>query len=208
MPKKYLKGFNHFGYIPVTTNTPDSYTATGDKTLLIGARTCAPTDNKEEYSIPGDDGIYDSGSDWTSTTLVVTVNEMSLEQLADLSGVELSGTSGNELEEGIFTNPPEYALTFSALRSDNGYRLYRYYAAKCTGYNVSHSTKGSNNDAQTYELTFACTPRACDGKIRGTTDVTAGAALSWLDTIPNGPDPEPDPEAEEEALLEELGEDY
>ena len=187
MAKKYLKGFNHFGYIPVTPNTSDSYTATGDKTLLIGARTCAPTDNKEDYSIPGDDGIYDAGSDWTSTTLVVTVNEMSLEQLADLGGIELSGTSEDELEEGVFDNPPEHALTFSALRGDDSYRLYRYYVAKCTGYSVSHSTKGTNNDAQTYELTFACTPRACDGRIRGTTDVEKGAALTWLDSIPSIP---------------------
>ena len=38
----------------------------------------------------------------------------------------------DELEESTFDVPPEFALTFSALRADGGYRLYRYYVAKCS----------------------------------------------------------------------------
>lgn len=186
MAKKYLKGFSNFGVIPVTKNSEAAYTAAGDRSVLLGARSCAPTDNKESYSIPGDDGVYDSGSDWKSSTLVVTVNEMTLEQLALIGGVE-TGETVDELEEGIFDNPPELALTFSALRGDFGYRLYRYYAAKCTGYKVTHTSKGENNDAQSYELTFEASPRKIDGKIRGTKDVAQGDKLTWLDTIPSMP---------------------
>lgn len=185
--KKYLIGFSNLGIIPVTENTAASYAATGERVLLPGARSCSPTDNRESYSIPGDDGIYDSGSDWKSTDLTITVNEMSLETLSLLSGIEMDEEAVDELEEGVFDNPPEHAITFSALRGDGGYRLYRYYAAKCTGCTVSHTTKGETIDAQTYELTFNCRPREIDGKIRGTKDVDAGTALTWLETIPTLP---------------------
>lgn len=187
MGKKYLKGFANFGVIPVTQNTIEGYKATGERTVFPGARSCAPTDNKEEYSIPGDDGIYDSGSDWKDTTLVTTVNEMSLENLALIGGCDVKQISDG-LEEGTFDNPPELAPTFSALRADGGYRLYRYYVAKCTGYKISHTTRGENNDAQTYELTWKCAPRIYDGKIRGTKDIEKGEALTWLNTIPTLPE--------------------
>ena len=186
MGKKYLKGFANLGIIPVTVNTAGSYTATGEKKVLLGARSCAPTDNRSEFTIPGDDGVYDSGAEWSDTTLVVTVNEMDLALLAALGGVDMADVA-DELEESTFDVPPEYALTFSALRADGGYRLYRYYVAKCSGYKITHNTRSDNNDAQTYELTFKCSPRNCDGKIRGTKDVDKGAALSWLDTVPAFP---------------------
>ena len=89
MGKKYLKGFANLGIIPVATNTATAYSATGEKKSLVGARTCAPTDNRTEFSIPGDDGVYDSGAEWTDTTLVVTVNEMELSLLAALGGVDM-----------------------------------------------------------------------------------------------------------------------
>lgn len=187
MGKKYLKGFADLGFIPVTKNDASGYTATGERKMLPGTRTCAPTDNRSDYSIPGDDGIYDSGSEWADTTLVVTVNEMGLDLLATLGGVDV-GSVTDELEEGAFDVPPVVALTFSALRGDGGYRLYRYYAAKCTGYKISHATRGENNEAQTYELTFKCSPRVYDNKIRGTKDIAKGAAKTWLDTIPALPD--------------------
>ena len=187
MGKKYLKGFANLGIIPVATNTATAYSATGEKKSLVGARTCAPTDNRTEFSIPGDDGVYDSGAEWTDTTLVVTVNEMELSLLAALGGVDMEELT-DELEESTFDVPPEFALTFSALRADGGYRLYRYYVSKCSGYKITHSTRGENNEAQTYELTFKCSPRACDGKIRGTKDVDKGTASTWLDTIPAFPE--------------------
>ena len=124
--------------------------------------------------------------------MVITVNEMSLELLAFIGGVDVEDVV-DELEEGVFDNPPELAITFSALMGTGGYRLYRYYAAKCTGYSVSHTTKGDNNDAQTYELNFNCKPREIDGKVRGTKDVDKGTALTWLETIPALPAVDPGP---------------
>lgn len=186
MSKLYLKGFSNFGIIPVTEDTEGSYKAAGERIRLSGAQSCAPTDNKESYSIPGDDGIYDSGTEWKNSTLEVVVAEMTLEQLQLLGGSTIDENS-TELEEGVFDHAPVYALTFSALRSDGGYRLYRYYAAKCTNYKIQHNTRGQSNDAQTYSLSFEASPRKVDGCIRGTKDVAKGEALTWLNTVPVSP---------------------
>ena len=190
MAKKYLRGFANLGVIPVTENTEASYKVTGEVVRLIGAQSCAPTDNRTAYSIPADDGIYDSGSQWTNSTMEIVVAETDLKNLSTLIGADYDSTS-EEQEEGVFDMPAEVALTFSALRADGGYRLFRYYSVKCTGYKVSHSTLGQSTDAQTYTLTFEASPRKIDGKIRGTKDVEVGAALTWLDSIPSLPEVAP-----------------
>lgn len=174
--KKYLKGFANLGYFGITTNTSAAYACEPERTLLTGASSCAPTDNKTDFSIPADDGVWDSGSDWTDTTLVITVVEAELANLAQLIGAEFD----TELKESTFDEPNEVALTFSALRRDGGYRLYRYFCCKCTGYKVTHNTKGTNNDAQTYELTYKCIPREIDHLIRSTKDVDKGTALTYI----------------------------
>lgn len=184
--KNYLKGFANLGYLPLTTNTTSGYATAGDVAKLPGATSCAPTNNTSEYTIYADDTVYDSGSEWQSTTLVITVQELSLEALAALTGATLDDAT-DELSETIYDTAPEVALTFSALRRDGGYRLYRYYAAKLTNYSVSHNTRGESNESQSYELTFSCTPRKYDGAIRKTLDIAKGTPLSWLDSIPAEP---------------------
>lgn len=179
MAKKYLKGFNNFGFLPITLNENEGYTVDDTKyTAVPGGKSCSPTDNKSEFSIPADDGVWDSGAEWTDTTVVVTVAETELETLSQLVGAKFDEKT--EMNEGTLDEAPEVALTFSALRRDGGYRLYRYYAARCTGYKVSHTTKGESNDAQTYELTFKCVPRKTDNIIRATKDVAAGDSLTWI----------------------------
>lgn len=187
MKRYYLKGFANFGAIPVTEDSAEAYKVAGEVVRLTGARSCAVTDNKEPYEIPGDDKVYDSGSEWKSTDLVVTVNEMALKTMAAMMGIDMQDGTG-ELEEGIYDDAPDYALTYSALLANGGYRLYRYYATKLVSCKVSHTTKGDSNDAQTYELNFKCVPREFDGKIRGTKDVDKGEKLTWLDTIPALPE--------------------
>ena len=73
--KKYLKGFANLGFFGITTNTSAAYVCEAERTPLTGASSCAPTDNKTDFSIPADDAVWDSGSDWTDTTLVITVVE-------------------------------------------------------------------------------------------------------------------------------------
>ncbi|MDD6488889.1 MAG: hypothetical protein PUG48_03610 [Clostridia bacterium] len=181
MSKKYLKGFSNFGFLPVTLNEVGGYTVDDSKyTAVPGGKSCSPTDNKTDYSIPADDGVWDSGSDWTDTTLVVTFTEMDLDTLSSITGAKFDKETDKIMDEGTLDEAPEVAPTFSALRRDGGYRLYRYYAARCTGYKVSHTTKGENNDAQSYELTFKCVPRKSDNLIRSTKDVEKGDSLAWI----------------------------
>lgn len=179
MGKKYLKGFANLGIFEILTNTLAAYACGIQRTELVSAASCAPTDNKTDFTIRADDGIYDSGSDWTDTTLVIGVREMDLAILAKLIGADFD----TELKEGTFDEPNEVALTFSALRKDGGYRLYRYFCCKCIGYKVSHTTKGENNNSQDYELTFKCTPRKCDGLIRTTKDIDKGETLTYIDSM-------------------------
>ena len=191
MAKLGLKGFSNFGFIPVVTNSASAYSATGEVERLVGAQSCSVDDQRTDFTINGDDGIYDSGSEWTNSTLTVTVAEMTLEQLAALTGATINEES-DEMEECTLDAAPDVALTFSALRRDGGYRLYRYYIAKLTKYKVTHNTKGQNSgENQNYELTFLCSPRLVDSKIRATKEVAKGDALSWLDTIPDEPVVEP-----------------
>ena len=177
--KKYLKGFANLGFFEVLTNTTSAYTCGTDRTDVVGAASCAPTDNKTDYTIYADDGIYDSGSEWTDTTLVISVQEMELETLGKMIGAEFD----TELKEGVFDETNEVALTFSALRKDGGYRLYRYFSCKCTGYKVTHNTKGANTESQTYELTFKCSPRKMDNLVRTTKDVDKGAPLTYITSM-------------------------
>ena len=177
--KKYLRGFANFGMLPVTKNDADGYTVDDSKYLAVpGGQSCSKTDNRSDYTINADDGVWDDGSEWESTTLDVTVVETELSTMADMLGITLTGD--DVMEEGTFDDPPERALSFSGLRKDGGYRLFRYYAAKCTGYDVSHTTKGQSTDAQAYTFHFKCTPRKSDGKIRATKDVDKGDSLNWL----------------------------
>ena len=185
MKKKIgLKGFSALAAFPTIVNTIEEYSASGEKINFIGASSCKFSDNREDYSIPGDDDVYDSGSEWTHTDLEVVIHEIDLTYLAALAGCE-PDEAKTAIEEGIFDIPQEVALVYRALRRDGGYRCYRYYRCKLISYSVDHSTRGSSSDGQPYTLTFRCMPRAIDGKIRGTEDVeNMAASVTWLASIP------------------------
>ncbi len=178
--KKYLRGFANFGFIVLLANNADAYTGDAEYHAVPGAVSCSPTNNKNNFSIPADDGIWDSGSEWNSSELTITFTETELETIALLTGAHYSN---GVLEEGALDDAPEVALTFSALRADNGYRLFRYYVCKCVDYRVTHNTKAENREAQNYELTFRAIPRKLDQMIRGTKDVNAGDSLEWLRSV-------------------------
>ena len=179
-----LKGFSAVAVFPNVEDTEVKYSAAGEALKFIGASEGNFTDNREEFTIPGDDGVYDSGSEWTYTDVEVTVHEIDLAVLAQLAGCSKDEVK-TTIEEGVFDIPTTVALVYRALRRDGGYRCYRYYNAKLLKYSVEHKTKGSSSDGQPYKLAFRCTPRAIDGKIRGTEDVKdAAASATWLASIP------------------------
>lgn len=179
-----LKGFSGAGVFPNITDTSAEYSAEGTKIVFVGATSGNITDNREDFSIMGDDTVYDSGSEWTSTDVEITVQEMALDAIAALAGCTLNEAKA-AIEEGVFDIPAAVALVYRALRRDGGYRCYRYYNCKLKSVSVSHTTKGSSNDGQPYTLTFTCLPRLIDGAIRGTEDVAdIAAADTWLSSIP------------------------
>ena len=178
--RKYVKDFANLGYLPLTANDAGTYTTGTTYTAIPGAQSCSVDDNKEDYEILADDGVWDSGADWTGTDLVIVIAETELELLSNIIG---SDFSDGVLEEATTDDAPEIALTFSGLLANGGYRLFRYYCCKCTGYKLSHTTKGQNRDAQNYELSFKVMPRKLDQHIRGIKDVAAGDSLAWLKSI-------------------------
>ena len=188
MGKKALKGFGNVKYFPLTANTSAAYTPTNPGSALgVGARSCTASDTRNEYKIPGDDGIYDQGSEYESTELQISVNEMPLEVLAALTGADYDDLT-DVMSEGELDNAPEVALSFSGLRSDGGYRLYQYLCCKLTSYKADLKARLDNgNDVSQYQLTFLCLGRTADKKVRLTRDVdkpVGGAAdLTWLNTV-------------------------
>lgn len=192
MSKKGLKGFANLSYFPISADSGTAYTP-GTKAALVGARQCTTEDARTDYKIPGDDGIYDQGSDYESTTLTINLNEMELSDLSALTGANFSSTPG-ELTESDLDNAPQVALTFSALMLSGGYRMYRYYNAKLTSYKADLRTKGDTGaEVNQYALTFLCVARKTKASsetkfaIRTTKDCEDATGLTWLATIPAVP---------------------
>jgi phi13 family phage major tail protein len=184
MAKKALKGFAQFGRFPLTKNDATDYTP-GTRVPMVGAQSLTTTDNRQEYEIRADDGVYDSGSDFQNVQLQVNLAEMSLADLAAMTGATYTELD-KEMDESELDSAPEIALNFSGLRADGGKRLFTYYVAKLTSFKVDLSTRGANNEILPYQLTFKCYGRACDHKVRTTKDVDAAAGVvdtTWLDTI-------------------------
>ena len=184
MPKIALKGFADLSYFPVSTNSPSAY-AVGSRVALPGAQSCSPQDNRSSYEVLADDAIYDTGSDYKSTTLNIKVAEMELSSLADMLGSSYDKETGT-LYEGAADSSAEVALAFSALRSDGGKRMYRYYNARLIAYKSEHRTKGDGGEIASYELTFSCSGRLCDGRVRATRDTASAPTateLAFLSTV-------------------------
>lgn len=171
-------------FFPLVSDTATEYKTEEEPIKMIGAKSGNFSDNRTDFNIPGDDGTYDSGSEWDYTDVEVVVNEMDLINLGKISGATADEVK-TAIEEGIFDIPNPGALGYRALRRDGGYRCYRYYRSTLLSYSVNHETKGNNSDGQPYTLRFRCVARIIDGKIRGTEDVTnAKEAEEWLASIP------------------------
>lgn len=182
---KVLKGFANLSSFPVSKNDATNY-AVGTKQAHTGAQSLTQADTRQEYTIPGDDGVVATGSDYQGTQLVVTVAETELPALAAITGADFDDDA-KEYTDAELDTAPELALTFSGLLEDGGYRLFRYYACKLISYKVDLNTKTTNQTGSSYQLTFNCYGRKCDQKknIRAFKDVEKDGVITWLDTIPS-----------------------
>lgn len=184
MPRNFLMGFANLSVFEGVVDSAEEYSS-GTKNALIGAYSCSPSDTRSEYNIDADDDpSWDGGSDWEYTDLAIQVRQMALDDLARFTGdvIAPSGTNAGELIEGT-SDAPIVGLSFSALRRDGGYRLYRYFRCKLMSYSVEHQTKGTEVAAQNYTLNIRAYHRAYDQQVRATKDVDPGDALTWLDTL-------------------------
>ena len=190
MPKVYLMGFNHLTIFPTITDAATGYSSTDtDKFTVEGAYSCSPTENRNEFNIAADDDAnWDSDSALESVDLSIVVRQLSLEHLAKLRGITIpsSGNLNGVYRETGDETTPTVGLSFSSLRRDGGYRLFKYFSAKLTGYQITHTTKGANGnnpEPQDVTLTFRCVKRKDGVALRDMQDVAANAALTWLDTL-------------------------
>jgi len=187
--RKALKGFADLGFFLISKNDKENYAVTPEKLALgVGARSCTRDETREEYQIPGDDGIYAMGSDYKFTTLNVSVNEIELETLGTLLGADYDNAT-KVLRELANQTAPEIAMVFSMLRMDQSKRMFKYFAVTLTNY--THDGKAlldTGNEVNQYTLTFQCKGRDVDGAVRDTKDSEIPAPgqmadISWLDTI-------------------------
>ena len=174
----------------VTQNDTDGFTL-GEMMLLPNAQTLSKTQNSQDMTIRADDGIYYRGSTYDTTDLELVVADLSQEERAFLEGGTYDETTETYTKNANDV-APELAFGFAALRIDGGYRLYQYYAGRVTKINVSHATKGQNNDVAAYTISLSMTQRNADGAIYREHDIKkADLDFTWLDevdTLPVVPD--------------------
>lgn len=186
MGKKYIKGFSGLRVWPVTTNNETTY-ATEEMTAIPGVQTATVDRATEDYTINADDGIWDSGADFTSETMEITVIELPLELMAQLDGAHY------DEEDGMYSwGPnkvaPELALGFRALKADGTYRMIQYYSGTVSSIKTEYTTKGNNKEGSAYVITMSMKPRTVDGQLHIIKDGTVVGDSVWLDTIDNVPD--------------------
>ncbi|MFD3260839.1 major tail protein [Paenibacillus lentus] len=178
---KILKGFKGLGIFPITKNDAQGYTV-GEKVPVNGAQSLSMEPDTEEWSIPADDGVYESGSDLNGYGFKLTIAELPLEIRSHFEGGEY------DKDTGVYsyysdTVAPEIGISFQALTSDGNYRMYKVYALRCNAITDVVNTKGSGDSATAVEITGKITQRKTDNKVKDMKDSVTAADLAWLDEL-------------------------
>ena len=184
MAKIALKGFSKFSIFPVTKNDGTTYT-TGEKVAIPWAQSLTRDEARSEYTIFADDTIYDTGSDYTGTTIDVVFAELPLSLKAQLEGAAYDETE-KEYIHATTDIAPEFALTFAGLMLSGEYRMFKYYVAKVVSIKSDLQTKGDGTEIQTYTVSFRATQRIADNAIY-TKKESEGKVTTWLDVVDNIP---------------------
>ena len=179
--KKALKGLKSGNLFPVTTNTTTGYVV-GTKVALTGLQSLSKTDHVEEYEIPADDDIYDAGNDYKYTDIEVQVAELDPSIEAALAGGTYESTGGVYTAKSTDV-APEYALSYAALMTSGGYRLFKHPVLKLMSVTVDHATKGNTNEIASYRLGFRSFARKIDNVYREQKDVAKDDPITWIDTF-------------------------
>ncbi len=182
MAAKGIKGFSGLRIWPVTANTASTY-AVGEK-IDVPTAVSATTDRKsEDYELPADDGIYDSGSEFTSEDLEIIVQELPLDLEAKLDGASFDDETGVYSWGPETAVAPNYALGFRALKRDGTYRMIQYYYGKVTSIKIDYKTRTDNKDGSRHTIHMTMFPRLADGQHVRKKDTVTGSDLIWLNTV-------------------------
>ena len=182
--KKALKGFSGLQIAPVTQNDLLAY-ITGELVAVVGAQSMTRDPQTSEWSIDADDGVYDSGTDWTGDNVTITLAELPLAMRATLGGSNYDEVSGEYTFKSI-DQAPEFAMTFKCLTTTAGiYRMFRFYSFKVKTITEEYRTKGKETSIQSVSITGQFLERKVDNSVFKAKDTSQESDLTWLDILDN-----------------------
>jgi phi13 family phage major tail protein len=176
-----LNGFRAARFWPITANDATAY-ATGTMQSFIGARNLTKDENGTEYTIPGDDDIYDSGTEFNYFDMEFEVNELPLSIAAALRGATYTEATKtylfNKDDKAI-----EFAFGYAAPMLSGEFRMWKHYCCKLMSVKVDLQTKTPDNrEVSTYKLQIRALGRKANGDVELVQD-SSDKTYDWLNTI-------------------------
>jgi len=180
MTRIALDGFADARYWPITTNSKTAY-ATGTMATFVGARNLTKSDATGEYTIPGDNRIYATGTKFKYQDMEFEVDELSLEMQAQMQGYTYDETTKSYKRKRT-DKAIEIAFAYSAPLFDGGFRMWKHYCCTVMEIKVDHTTADPDKpDAQTYKIKLRNTYRVADDLIEWVEDDPDD--VDWLGSI-------------------------
>ncbi len=188
-------GLDKLYYAPVTKDDATAYTATAPVYLapVATAKVSTTRNTNTQYA---DDGVFDSSSAESESSVEVEVTNIPLATAALLTGKTYNTTNGM-LIEGSGSVAPEYALLFRSKKSNGKYRYVCYLKGKFTLADEEFATLEASPAPKLAKLTFTGLNTifaftTATGKtetvkvVKADEDVAASATLiaGWFTAVP------------------------
>ena len=155
----------------VTTDDLTDY-ATDTPVYLAPAAEAAQASTLNTETIYADDQAYESFTTKGETKITLTVTNVPLGLLAELTGQHYDEASGLFYEYGGV--PDYYALLFRSLKSNGNYRYYAFYKCKFDIPDEEAATRGETPDPKMMEIVVHAIKTTCKFDIAGDGTVIDG----------------------------------
>ncbi|MDD4043781.1 MAG: phage tail protein [Anaerolineaceae bacterium] len=188
-------GLDKLHYAPVTADDAAGYTA-GVPVYLAPVATAKVSTTRNTNTQYADDGVFDSSSAESESSVEIEVTNVPLATAALLTGKTYNTTNGM-LIEGSGSVAPEYALLFRSKKSNGKYRYVCYLKGKFTLADEEFGTLEANPAPKLAKLTFTGLNTifaftTATGKtetvkvVKADEDVAASATLiaGWFTAVP------------------------
>ena len=175
-----LEGFGDARFWPITTDNATTF-ETGTMVPFVGERGLTKDDTEREYSIPGNNKIYKTGTDFAYQDLELEINELDLQTLAQLRGGTY--TAGSKLYQRKRSDKAiQFVFAYSAPLVDGGFRMFMHMNCVVMSVKADLKTKDPNTgkEINTYKVKIRNTYRTADEMIEQIED---GADTTWLNTV-------------------------